>query len=219
MILAASMGPTPKISMRVVAEASTSDSMRSFRSTIFRFSVRILGAGAPKLVGGGRARRSPALVCRAGCARPDRPRAFQLSRRGGGLVEARAGCLERSGALGHQVFAPTAESRRRTSEAASGSTAASRSLPEAASAVARASSPSFLRALPLDSTKSPLPRVWAARQPRTRLSPSTSPSGTDRGRQRSPAPNGARGTASLKALEGSQAEAVLREASTLEELA
>src|SRR5215211_7463097 len=89
--LAASMGPTPKISVRVVAEASTSDSMRSFRSTIFRFSVRILGAGAPKLVGGGRARRSPALVCRAGCARPDRPRAFRLSRRARGLVEAHAG--------------------------------------------------------------------------------------------------------------------------------
>ena len=45
------------------------------------------------------------------------------------------------------------ESRRSTSDAASGSTAASLSLREAASAVARASSPSFLRALPLESTR------------------------------------------------------------------
>jgi hypothetical protein len=44
------------------------------------------------------------------------------------------------------------ESRLSTSEAASGSTAAKRSLREAASAVARASSSSFLRALPLEST-------------------------------------------------------------------
>src|SRR5215216_6074788 len=35
MIFAASMGPMPKISVRVVPEASTSASMRSFRSAIF----------------------------------------------------------------------------------------------------------------------------------------------------------------------------------------
>ena len=40
MIFAASMGPMPKISMRVVPEASTSASMRSFRSAIFLSSVR-----------------------------------------------------------------------------------------------------------------------------------------------------------------------------------
>src|SRR3954465_11007982 len=45
------------------------------------------------------------------------------------------------------------ESRRSTSDAASGSTAARRSLREAASAVARASSPSFFLALPLESTR------------------------------------------------------------------
>ena len=44
------------------------------------------------------------------------------------------------------------ESRRSTSDAASGSTVASRSLREATRAVARASSSSFLRALPLEST-------------------------------------------------------------------
>jgi hypothetical protein len=41
MILAANMGPTPKISVRVVPEASTSASMRSFRSVIFLSSVRM----------------------------------------------------------------------------------------------------------------------------------------------------------------------------------
>jgi hypothetical protein len=45
------------------------------------------------------------------------------------------------------------ESRLSTSDAASGSTAASRSLREATNAVARASSPSFLRALPLESSR------------------------------------------------------------------
>jgi hypothetical protein len=39
MILADSMGPMPKISVRVVPEASTSASMRPFRSAIFRSSV------------------------------------------------------------------------------------------------------------------------------------------------------------------------------------
>jgi len=38
-ILAASMGPMPKIRVRVVPEASTSASMRPLRSAIFRSSV------------------------------------------------------------------------------------------------------------------------------------------------------------------------------------
>jgi len=62
--------------------------------------------------------------------------------------------IERPGALGHQVLAPLSESKRSSSEPISGSTTASRPLCEAAKAVARASSPSFLRALPakLEST-------------------------------------------------------------------
>ena len=60
--------------------------------------------------------------------------------------------VERPPTLGHQVLAPLGK-QRSTSDAASGSTAASRSLREAAKAVARASSPSFLRALPLESTR------------------------------------------------------------------
>jgi hypothetical protein len=41
-ILAASMGPMPKISVKVVPEASTSASMRPLRSAIFRSSVLTL---------------------------------------------------------------------------------------------------------------------------------------------------------------------------------
>ena len=57
--------------------------------------------------------------------------------------------------LGHQVNKRLSENRRSTSDAASGSTTANLSLREAAKAVARASRPSFLRALPakLESTR------------------------------------------------------------------
>jgi hypothetical protein len=41
MILAANIGPMPKISVRVVPQASTSASMRSFRPAIFVSSVRM----------------------------------------------------------------------------------------------------------------------------------------------------------------------------------
>ena len=77
----------------------------------------------------------------------------RLSRRGRDLVEARASCLEPPSTFGHQVNKRLSESRLSTSEAASGSTAASRSLREAAKAVSRASRPSFLRELPVDSTR------------------------------------------------------------------
>jgi hypothetical protein len=40
-VFAASMGPMPKVSMRLVAEASASASISSFRSVIFRSSVRM----------------------------------------------------------------------------------------------------------------------------------------------------------------------------------
>jgi hypothetical protein len=61
--------------------------------------------------------------------------------------------VERPGTLGHQVNKRLSESRRSTSDAASGSTLGSPSLREAAKAVARASSLSFLRALPVESTR------------------------------------------------------------------
>src|SRR5215203_2091596 len=61
--------------------------------------------------------------------------------------------VERPSTLSHQVNKRLSESRRSASEPTSGSTAARRPLREAASAVARASSPSFLRALPVESTR------------------------------------------------------------------
>jgi hypothetical protein len=69
------------------------------------------------------------------------------------------------------------QSRRSASEAASGSTAASLSLREAASAVARASSPSLLRALPAKLAPAPVPKAWAPRPLPIGLSPPTSPPG------------------------------------------
>src|SRR5829696_8849228 len=215
------MGPIPKISVRVVPEVSTSDSMRSFRSATFQSSVRTPSAGPQKLVGGGRARRSPVVVCRAGCARPEWPRAFRLSRQARGLVEARAGCLERSGALCNQVNKRLSESRRSTPRRRP------RDRPAPASRCPRRPARwpghrahrSCGRCQRSSIAPSPLPRVWAERQPRTRLPPSTSPPGDDRGRRRSPAPRAALGEPLRPALEAPQAGVALREGSTLEELA
>src|SRR5215204_4356743 len=61
--------------------------------------------------------------------------------------------VERPSTLSHQVNKRLSESKRSASEPTSGSTATRRPLREAASAVARASSPSFLRALPVESTR------------------------------------------------------------------
>src|SRR5919107_1903350 len=82
MILAARMGPTPKISVRVVLEASTSASMLPLRSAIFLSSVLMSRRTSPKPTSGGCATRSFAAVCRAGCVRPGRPRASRLPRQG-----------------------------------------------------------------------------------------------------------------------------------------
>jgi hypothetical protein len=125
--------------------------------------------------------------------------------------------VERPGTLGHQVNKRLSESRRSASEPTSGSTVASRSLREAASAVARASSPSFLRALPLEST-----RTLAESLGGTSTTDSPEPANLTarclpRGRWRSPPPNDARGTVSPSVLKGSQSSAVLREGSALDE--
>ena len=139
MILAASMGPMPKILVRVVPEASISASMRPLRSAIFLSSVLILSARSPRPNAGAGGPRCPWDICRAGYARPSRPRASRLPRRGGGPAGARAGS-----ALSALVRSATrssllSENRCSASDAASGSTTASRPLREAASAVARAS--------------------------------------------------------------------------------
>jgi hypothetical protein len=112
------------------------------------------------------------------------------------------------------------EGSRRTSAPASGSTVGSRSLRQAASAVARASSPSFLRVLPLESTRSTRAESLGG------TSTTDSPAAANlwekclpRDLRRSPPPNDARQTASPNVLKGPQASTVLREASTLNELA
>jgi hypothetical protein len=111
------------------------------------------------------------------------------------------------------------ESRRSASEPTSGSTAASRSLREAARAVARASSPSFLRALPakLESTRTRAESLGGT-------STTHSPAATNlparclpRGRWRSPPLRATLGVPLRPAFEGSQAGAVLREGSALDE--
>jgi hypothetical protein len=128
--------------------------------------------------------------------------------------------VERSGTLCNQVYKRLSESRRSTSELSSGSTPASLLLREAARAVARASTPSFLRALPakLESTLT-LAESFGG------TSTTDSPAATSlparclpRDRRRSPPLRAALGEPSRPSLESSQAGAVLREGGTLEEL-
>ena len=135
------------------------------------------------------------------------------------VPQERVEAVERPGTLGHQVNRRLSESRRSTSEPTSGSTAASRSLREAAKAVARASSPSFLRALP-EAREHPHPCRKLGRHVHH------SPAGRRKPpRQMTTGPAGvlhrptALGEPSRPALEGPKAGAVLREGSTLEELA
>jgi hypothetical protein len=150
MILAARMGPMPKISVRVLPEASTSASMRPPRSAIFLSSVltsrstseasrRRRRAEAP--LGRMERRMRAALSAESVLATPPGRRSRRSAWR---RLSARVRSATRSSRL--------SESRRSASDAASGSTAAKRSLREAASAVATASTRSFLRAFPLEST-------------------------------------------------------------------
>jgi hypothetical protein len=139
-IVAASMGPTPKIWVRVVPEASTSASTGVFRSTIFRSSIRTSRSTSEA----NRLRRRSEALPRG--LMPRRIRAA-LSAESfpatppGRRSRRRSPCRR----LSARVRSATrfnkrlSESRRSTSESASGSTAASVSLREAASAVARAS--------------------------------------------------------------------------------
>jgi hypothetical protein len=110
------------------------------------------------------------------------------------------------------------ESRRSTSDAASGSTAARHSLHEAANAVARASRLSFLRALPakLESTRTRKLGRHVNHELAGRCQPPRQVTTEPAGDLHRPT---ALGEPSGPALERPQACAVLREASTLEELA
>src|SRR5215211_926516 len=195
MILAARMGPMPKIWVRVVPEASTSASMRSSRSAIFLSSVRmsrstseakrrLRRAEAPPLGRMPRKMRATLSAESVPATPPGRRSRRSPCRRFSALV--------RSATKSSRL----SESRRSTSEAASGSTAASLSLREAASAVARASSSSFLRALPLESR-----RTRAESLGGTSTTDSPEPASLParclpRDHQRSPPPNCARGTVS-----------------------
>ncbi len=160
------MGPMPKISMRLVPEASTSASMRSFRSAIFRSSAR-----TSRMISEANRRRTRA---EQPCARmPRRMRAARgvesVPATPPGTRSRRSPCRR----LNARVRSATkssrlSESRRSTSEPASGSTMGNRSLRQAASAVARASSPSFFRALPLESTRTRAESLGCSRPPPTR---------------------------------------------------
>jgi hypothetical protein len=151
MILAASMGPMPKISVRVVSEASTSDSMRPFRSATFLSSLRTSRSTSEA---SRRRTREEEL-----CGRM--PRRMHAARSAESVpvtppgMRSRKSPCKRLSALVRSATRSSrlSESRRSTSDSASGSTTASRPLCEAAKAVARASSSSFLRALPVESTR------------------------------------------------------------------
>ena len=151
MILAASMGPTPKIWVRVVPEASTSASMRPSRSAIFRSSVLTLRSTSDA----NRRRRRSEAPPRG--RRPRRMRAAwwaeSFPATPPGTRTRKSPCRRFSARVRSATKSSRlSESRRSTSDAASGSTAASLSLREAASAVARASRPSFFLALAVEST-------------------------------------------------------------------
>jgi hypothetical protein len=88
------------------------------------------------------------------------------------------------------------ESRRSASEAASYSTAASRPLREAAKAVARASRSSFLRELPVESTRTRAESFGGTSTTNSPEAANLPARCLPRGHRRSPPPNGARGTVS-----------------------
>jgi hypothetical protein len=189
MILAASMGPTPNILVRVVPEASTSAPMRSLRSAIFRSSVR-----TSRSTSEASCRRRRAEVPLGRMARRTRAArsAESVPATPPGRRSLRSACrrfraLVRSATRSSRL----SESRRSASEAASGSTCASLSLREAASAVARASSPSFLRALPLESTLTRAESLGGTSTTDSSAAANLPARCLPRGHQRSPLPNAA----------------------------
>ncbi len=193
-IFAASMGPMPKISVRLVPEASTSASMCSFRFAIFRSSVRM-----SRRISEANRRRTRA---EAPCGRMSRT--MRAARWVESVPDTPPGTTSRRSPwrrLSALVRSATKSSRlseRRctTSDPASGSTAASRSLRQAASAVARAASPSFLRALPVESTRTRAESLGGTSTTDSPAADSLWARCRPRGRWRSPPPNDARETVS-----------------------
>ena len=134
-------------------EASTSASMRTLRSAIFRFSVLT----SRKISEARRRRRRTEALPRARMERRMRAArsAESFPATPPGTRYLRNPCRRLSALVRSAIRSSLlSESRRSTSDAASGLTAASLLLCQAAKAVARASSPSFFLALPakLEST-------------------------------------------------------------------
>src|SRR5215218_4613934 len=220
MIVAARMGLMPKIWVRVVPEASTSASMRPLRSAIFRSSVRTSRStseanprrrrtAAPSLGRIPRRMRAARSAESFPTTPPGRRSRKSACRRFSALVRS----ATRSSRL--------SESRRSASDAASGSTAASLSLREAASAVARASTPSFLRALPakLESTLTLAESLGGTSTTDSPAAANLPARCLPRGHRRSPPLRAPLCEPSRPAFEGPKAGTVLRETGALEELA
>ena len=212
------MGPTPKISVRAVSEASTSASMRPFRSAIFRSSVRMLSAAPPKLtVGGGGSRRALGPYAAQDARGPvgrERP-----GHRGGEEVpqepvEAALSARVRSSTRSSRL----SERRRSTSEAASGSTVGSRSLREAARARWRGHRARRSCGRCRSKAPAPAPKAWAPRPPLTprRPLPISQPGADPEAASVLYRPT-ALGEPLRPAFEGSQAGAVMWEVSMLDE--
>ena len=207
MILAASMAPTPKISVRVVPDAS----YLGFDASM---EVCDLSLQCPHVAQD--LRSQPPAEARRGTLGP-----YAAYDAGGSVGRERSSypagdeipqkpveAVERPGVRSATKSSRLSVRRRSTSDSASGSTAARRSLREAANAVARASNSSFLRALPLESIRT---RAESLGGTSTTDSPAaanlwarpTSGPGVDRGPQRSLPPNDAWGTVSPSVREPS----------------
>src|SRR5829696_6303982 len=134
MIFAARMEPMPKISIRVMPEAPTSASMRPFKSSIFRSSVRTSRSTSDASCRRRRAEAPPLgrMPCRMRAARgAESDPATPPGRRSRRSPWRRLSALVRSATKSSRL----SESRRSTSEPTSGPTAARSTLREAAKAV------------------------------------------------------------------------------------
>jgi hypothetical protein len=218
MILAARMGPTPKIWVRVVPEASTSASMRPLRSAIFLSSVRTSRSTSEA---NRRRRRAEAPPW----ARM--PRKMRAARSAESVRATPPGRRSRRSAwrrLSARVRSPT-RSISASRKAGAAPQMRPRDPPPPAARCARRPKrwpghrPRRSCGRCRSKAPSPAQRAWAARPPPTRRPPPTSPPGGDRGRRRSPPLRATLGEPPRPAFKGPQAVAVLREGGALEELA
>ena len=184
MILAASMGPMPKISVRVVPEASTSASMRSFRSTIFRSSVRTSRSTSEASCR--RGRRAAALSGRM-------PRRMRAARWAESVPATPPGTRSRRSPcrrLSALVRSATRSSRLSESSVAPQMRPRDRPPPAARCARLPRRWPGHRAPRSCGHCRSrapaPGPKAWAGRPPHTRRAPPTSSPGAGRDHWRSP---------------------------------